>query len=229
LSSLNRPTCRRFSPRSVGRIWGVGKVTGHAFERLGIHTIGELRNLSLDSLNQIFGSSGEHYWRLARGMDDRPVVPDREARSLSHETTFPEDIADVEILRGLLVGFVEQVARRLRRHDLKGRTAELKVRFADFTTISRSLTLPEPTHATQELLAAGLELLTNRLPPRHLPVRLLGFGVSHLDASGTTQQHLFDQPQRERHRELDCVADQITAKFGKQAIRRGARLGRRLE
>ena len=96
------------------------------------------------------------------------------------------------------------------------------MRFADFTTISRSLTLGEPTNVTQELLDAGLELLTNRLPPRHLPVRLLGFGVNQLDGSGKTQQHLFDQPDRERHRELDSVADQIAAKFGKRAIRRGA-------
>src|SRR4029079_10791 len=104
------------------------------------------------------------------------------------------------------------------------RTVELKVRFADFKTISRSLTLAEPSNVTQELLDAAIELLTQRLPPRHLPVRLLGFGVNKLDDSGTSQQQLFDQPNRERHRELDRVTDQITAKFGKLAIRRAARL-----
>jgi DNA polymerase-4 len=122
------------------------------------------------------------------------------------------------------VDLVEQVARRLRHHDLRGRTVDIKVRFADFTTISRSMTLSEPTQTTQDLLDAGLELLTNRLPPRHLPVRLLGFGVNQLDGSGRTQQHLFDQSDREHHRELDTVADQIAAKFGKRAIRRGAGL-----
>jgi DNA polymerase-4 len=211
-------------PLPVGRIWGVGKVTGKVFERLGIRTIGQLRNLSLDSLHEFFGTSAEHYWQLARGIDKRPVVPDREAKSISHETTFAEDIADMDILRAWLVDLVEQVARRLRQHDLRGRTVDLKVRFADFTTISRSATLREPTHATQELLDAGLELLNSRLPPRHLPVRLLGFGVSHLDDSGKTQQHLFEQPDRERSQELDSVADQIAAKFGKRAIRRGAGL-----
>lgn len=211
-------------PLPVGRIWGVGKVTGRAFEKLGITTIGQLRNLSLDSLNELFGASGEHYWNLARGIDNRPVVPDREAKSISHETTFAEDIADMDVLRAWLVDLVEQVARRLRHHDLRGRTVDIKVRFTDFTTISRSLTLGESTHATQELLDAGLELLNNRLPPRHLPVRLLGFGVNHLDGSGRTQQHLFDQSDRERRRELDTVADQIAAKFGKRAIRRGAGL-----
>lgn len=113
---------------------------------------------------------------------------------------------------------------KIAAHGLKGRTIELKVRFADFKTISRSLTLAEPTNVTQELLDAGIELLTQRLPPHHLPVRLLGFGVSKLDDSGTSQQQLFDQPVRERHRELDRVADQITAKFGKLAIRRGTGL-----
>jgi len=211
-------------PLPVGRIWGIGKVTGQVFDQLGIRTIGELRSLSLEKLVELFGASGEHYWRLARGSDNRPVVPDREAKSISHETTFPEDIADIDVLRAWLVDLVEQVARRLRHHDLKGRTVDLKVRFADFTTISRSQTLGEPTNATQELLDAALELLTSRLPTHHLPVRLLGFGVNQLDGTGRTQQHLFDQPDRERHRELDAVADQIAAKFGKRAIRRGAGL-----
>jgi DNA polymerase-4 len=211
-------------PLPVGRIWGVGKVTGQVFERRGIQTIGQLRSLPSETLSQLFGAAGEHYWQLARGIDNRAVVSDREAKSISHETTFAEDIADMEILQAWLVDLVEQVARRLRHHDLKGRTADLKVRFADFTTISRMITLREPTHVTQELLDAGMELLTNRLPSRHLPVRLLGFGVSQLDGSCRSQQHLFDQPDRERHRELDSVADQITAKFGKQAIRRGAGL-----
>ena len=180
--------------------------------------------MPLDTLNDLFGSSGEHYWQLAHGIDNRRVVPDREAKSISNETTFAEDIADMEVLRAWLVDLVEQVARRLRQHDLRGRTVELKVRFADFKTISRSVTLTEPTSITQELLEAGVELLTKRLPSRHLPIRLLGFGVNKFDASVTFQQQLFDRPDRERHNDLDRVADQITEKFGKLAIRRGARL-----
>ena len=211
-------------PLPVGRLWGVGKVTGQVLERLAIRTIGQLRQLPIGKLNELFGSSGEHYWRLAQGIDDRRVVPDREAKSISNETTFSEDISEVEMLRTCLVALVEQVAQRLRRQNIKGRTVELKVRFADFKTISRSLTLREPTNITQELLDAGVDLLTTRLPPRHLPVRLLGFGVSNLDDSGTSQKQLFDQPNQERQRELDRVADQITAKFGKLALRRGTRL-----
>ena len=213
-------------PLPVGRLWGVGKVTGRVLERLAILTIGQLRQMPVETLNDLFGSSGEHYWQLAHGIDDRQVVPDREAKSISNETTFAEDIADMDVLRAWLVELVEQVARRLRHHDIKGRIVELKVRFADFQTITRSLTLAVPTNITQELLAAGVELLTQRLPARHLPVRLLGFGVHKFDDSGRFQQQLFDQPDRERHQELDRVADQITAKFGKLAIRRGARLNK---
>ena len=211
-------------PLPVGRLWGVGKVTGQVFERLSIRTIGQLRQMPINTLNDLFGSAGEHYWQLAHGIDDRRVVSDREAKSISNETTFAADISDMEVLRAWLVELVDQVAQRLRRHDLKGRAVELKVRFADFKTISRSLTLAEPSNVTQDLLDAGMDLLTKRLPPRHLPVRLLGFGVSKLDDSGTSQQQLFDQPDRARHRELDRVADQITAKFGKMAIRRGTGL-----
>jgi DNA polymerase-4 len=210
-------------PLPVGRIWGVGKVTAQAFDGIGIKTIAQLRSLPEEILSQLFGASGEHYWRLARGIDDRRVIPDREAKSISHETTFAEDIDDKQVLRAWLVDLVEQVARRLRHHDLKGRTVEIKVRFADFKTISRSLRLNVPTNVTQELLAAGLELLNHRLPSGHLPVRLLGFGVSQLDG-GKSQQQLFDQPERERQRDLDNVSDRIAARFGKGAIRRGAGL-----
>ncbi len=211
-------------PLPVGRLWGVGKVTGRVFERLAIRTIGELRTMPVAKMEELFGSSGRHFWELAHGIDARPVVPDREAKSISHETTFAADIADAESLRAWLVDLVEQVARRLRRHAIEGRSVELKVRFADFTTITRSLTLSRPTNVTQELLDAGLELLTKRLPPRHLPIRLVGFGVHKLGESGPIQQQLFGEPERERQRELDRVADQIAAKFGKSGLRRGTGL-----
>lgn len=216
-------------PLPVGKLWGVGKVTDQAFERLGIRTIGQLRQMPLATLNDLFGASGEHYWQLANGIDDRRVVPDRKAKSISNETTFAEDIADIDVLRAWLVELVEQVARRLRQHDMKGRTAELKVRFADFQTITRSMTLADSTSITRELLDAGMELLMKHIPARHRPIRLLGFGVSKLDGSGTSQQTLFDQPDRKRHQELDHVADQITAKFGKLGLRRGASLDKRDE
>jgi DNA polymerase-4 len=207
-------------PLPVGRIWGVGKVTEQVFKRFAISTIGQLRQLSLASLNDLFGTSGNHYWQLSHGIDDRPVVPDREAKSISNETTFTEDITELEDLKAWLVTLVEQVSRRLRMHDRLGRTVELKIRFSDFKSLTRSLTLNSSTNITSELLAAGLELLCNRLPKNHLPIRLIGFGVSHLDQPEMMQLQLFDETEREQQRSLDKVADEIAKKFGKHALHR---------
>ena len=156
-------------PLPVERLWGVGKQGSKVFQGLGIRTIGQLRQCPLDLLRARFGSSGEHMWNLAHGRDDRAVVPEREAKSISNETTFEHDISDVEVLRAWLVDLVEQVGWRLRRNGLRGRTVQLKVRFADFSTITRSQTLPEPTDITDELWRPADELLRHRLPAGHLP------------------------------------------------------------
>ncbi len=209
-------------PLPVGRIWGVGKVTSQVFKRFAISTIGQLRQLSRETLRDLFGASGEHYWLLSHGIDNRPVVTDREAKSISNETTFSEDIRDLEDLKAWLVSLVEQVAGRLRDHNRTGRTIDLKIRFSDFKTLTRSLTLSTSTNITSELLEAGIELLCNRLPKDHLPVRLIGFGVSQLDEPGMVQLQLFDQVERKQQRSLDKVADQIAKKFGKHALHRAA-------
>ena len=153
-------------PLSVGRIWGVGKVTGKAFDQLGIKTIGQLRKLSREMLDDRFGKMGGHVWNLARGIDNRAVIPDREAKSISHETTFAKDVEDPEVLRAWLMKLTEQVARRLRRHSLRGRTVQLKIRYDDFTTITRSQSLPAPTDSTDELWRIVSNLLSSRLPKR---------------------------------------------------------------
>ena len=130
----------------------------------------------------------------------------------------------MDVLRAWLVDLTEQVGCRLRRHGLRGRTVQLKVRFADFSLITRSCTLPEPTNITQELWRAADEMLCHRLPAGHLPVRLVGMGVSGLDDTGAIQGLLFDGEERERQSRLDAVADQIKERFGAGAIRRGSRL-----
>jgi DNA polymerase-4 len=213
-------------PLPVERLWGVGKQSSKVFQRLGIHTIGQLRQWPPDVLQSRFGSNGEYLWQLAHGIDDRSVVPDREAKSISHETTFEHDIADMEVLRAWLVDLTEQVGCRLRRNGLRGRTVQLKVRFADFSLITRSQTLPEPTNITQELWRAVDELLCHRLPGGRLPVRLVGMGVSGLDDTGLIQGMLFDREEREKQARLDTVADQLKDRFGTEALRRGSSLER---
>ena len=213
-------------PLPVERLWGVGKQGSKVFQRLGIRTIGQLRRQSMAILKSRFGSQGEHLWQLAHGIDDRAVVPEQEAKSISHETTFEKDIDDLEVLRGWLMDLTEQVSSRLRRHGLRGRSVHLKVRFADFRTITRSVTLPEPTDITQELWQAADRMLCQRLPAGHLPVRLLGMGVGGLDESQLRQGLLFDQDRRQKQAGLDAVTDQIWERFGSSALRRAASLRR---
>lgn len=209
-------------PLPVGRLWGVGRVAGGLLDRLGIRTISQLRSQPVELLRQHFGKSGDQLWELAHGVDDRPVVPDREAKSISHETTFATDVDDMEVLRAWLLELTEQVGRRLRRHQLRGRTVQLKVRFADFSTITRSHTLPEATNVTVELWRAADDLLTQRLPQRRLSVRLLGMGVAGLDSSGQQQRSLFDEPGHQKQVQLDAVADQIRAQYGAAGLGRAA-------
>ncbi|MEK6249054.1 MAG: DNA polymerase IV, partial [Planctomycetales bacterium] len=171
-----------------------------------------------------FGNHGSHLLELAHGIDNRPVVPDREAKSISHETTFATDLDDPEALRAWLLELTEQVARRLRRHALRGRTVEIKVRYSDFRTQTRSRKLPQSTSNTNELWEAVDQLFQSRVPGGCQPVRLLGMQVSNIDRSGVTQGQLFDESDRDSQDKLDKVGDQIRQRFGSQALSRGSTL-----
>ncbi len=212
-------------PLPVGRIWGVGEVTGGVFDRLGIHTIEQLRQRSVETLRQDFGSQGEHFWKLARGIDDRTVVPDREAKSISHETTFATDIADRDLSRAWLLDLTEQIMRRLRRKNERARTVHLKIRFADFRTITRSRTLSSPTDVTAEIWHVAKDLHDAALSGNQLSVRLIGVGVSNFSGDQLVQQTLFDaDPESEEHakqRKLDAVSDAVRNKFGSSSLSKG--------
>jgi DNA polymerase IV len=208
-------------PLPIERIWGVGGKTASVFRKYGICTIRDLRGVTHDTLTALFGNMAEHYASLASGVDARKVVPDRECKSISSETTFSKDIVDRYCLESQLIDLVESVARRLRNHELKGRGIELKLRYSDFSTFSRSMTLREPTDLTDVLLQAGLTLFQTKLPTLQAPVRLLGFGVSQLVSPDTRQLTLFDEDSYAKRERLDSVTDQIKDRFGKAAIQRG--------
>lgn len=207
-------------PLPVGRIWGVGKVTERVFQRLQIHTIGELRERSLEDLTSRFGKMGQQMWSLARGIDKRAVIPDRQAKTISNETTFAVDIEDRELLESWLMELAEQVARRLRAAGLRARTVQIKVRYDDFETVTRNTSVPEPMNSTREVWSLARKMLNGRLPDRPLRVRLLGVGVSNLDRSGETQGKLFEDGPDQDSR-LDGVTDEIRSRFGKDAVVRG--------
>jgi DNA polymerase-4 len=211
-------------PLPVGRLWGVGPAAQQVFAQLGVKTIGQVRQMPVEQLTELFGKTGERLWELAHGIDDRAVVPDREAKSISHETTFAIDIGDREVLRGWLLELAEQVACRLRRQQLCGRTVQLKLRFSDFRTIMRAKTLPEPSNLTQEVCDTAIELLEDALGASRLPVRLLGVGLSGLELNRERQKSLFADDERERESRLDAIRDQIQGRFGSTALQRGSGL-----
>lgn len=211
-------------PLPVSRIWGVGKATGKELDRLGITTIAQLRQQSEAVLQDRFGKFGNHLWRLANGMDDRPVVSDSEAKSISNETTFDSDISKRDTLRAWLMELTEQVCWRLRQQDLFGRTVQIKLRFADFSTITRSHTLPEATQQTKQVWQAVMALFDKAMQSESRRLRLVGVGVSGLSDTAQrpqVQTDMFEQPKDTRQTQLDEVADAIKSRFGSGGIRRG--------
>lgn len=208
-------------PLPVSRLWGVGKVTGKILEKLHIRTIGQLRQLTAESIHQHLGNNGNRLWELAHGIDARRVTPEQYAKSISHEKTFAKDIDDISVLRAWLLELCEQVACRLRRQGLKARTVQIKVRFDDFHTITRVHSLAAPTNVTLELWQAGMSLLDERLPSKTLRIRLLGMGVSNFAQRAQTQLDLFADETHERNSRLDEIADNIKDKFGAASLQRG--------
>lgn len=211
-------------PLPVERLWGVGKVARGRLQAMGIRTIKQLRQSSLETLQRRFGAHGEHLFALANGRDDRRVVAEREAKSISHETTFPTDIDDPEVLRAWLMELTEQVAWRLRRRELRGRTVQLKVRFADFRTVTRARTLPAASDVTGDIWQAASELLDQRLPRPLPPVRLIGVGVGGLEHGRPEQPGLFPDESAEAQTSLDHASDAIRDRFGSRAVGRASRL-----
>ena len=212
-------------PLPVSRVWGVGKATGKELDRLGIKRIEQLRQQSEVVLADRFGKFGSHLWRLANGMDDRPVVSDSEAKSISNETTFDSDINNRDTLRAWLLELTEQVCWRLRQHELYGRTVQIKLRFADFSTITRSHTLVEATHQTKQVWQAVLKLFEHAMQTESRSLRLVGVGVSSLNDEAHRphiQTDMFEQSDDMRQTQLDEVSDAIKSRFGSSGIRRGS-------
>jgi DNA polymerase-4 len=213
-------------PLPVGRLWGVGAKGEKRLHALGLHTVGQLAALPEDVLVGHFGELGRHIGQLARGEDERSVVPDREAKSISTETTFPQDIAHGRVLRVWLLDLVDHLSSRLRHQGLRARTVELKIRSSDFRTRSRAQALPEATSSTDALWQVAGELFERSLTRELLPVRLLGVGVTRLTSDSAVQRGLFEVEVLQRQGALDQAIDAIRGQFGTGAIQRGSLLDR---
>jgi DNA polymerase-4 len=161
------------APLPVRALWGVGPVTAQKLAEIGVTSVGELAKLPEDILGDRFGRNGLAMAHMARGVDERPVVTEHEVKSVSQERTFSRDIADPEGLRQQLRGMSQGVARRLRRKGLAAETVVIKLRYSDFTTLSRQMRLSVPTDDEEEIYHAAWVLL-RRAWQRGRPVRLLG-------------------------------------------------------
>lgn len=199
----------------VRSLWGVGEATHAALESLGVETVGDLAALDTVTLAARLGvSNGNHLAALARGEDPRRVVPDAAAKSISVSETYDTDITSRERVDTELVRLCDRLGGRMRRSGLAGRTISLKVRYSDFTTISRSVTLAHPTHNSHEIRSA-VGLLTPRVDWAR-PVRLLGVEVATLAEPGSPLQLTTGEPGK--WQELADTVEQIRDRYGSAAI-----------
>jgi len=205
-------------PLPISRLWGVGPKTAERLSTLGIGTIGDLATVDTQVLAGAVGQAqAQHLKRLARGEDDRPVQPESEIKSMGHEHTFPTDVADLDQVIAVLLHLAERVGRRLRRAGLYGKTVTLKLRYHDFTTLTRNASLPEPTNLDQVIYQTGKELLLRTYNGQ--PVRLIGISLQNLTSTAMQQLSFLEgQAEKERKARLAQTMDKIKNRFGENSI-----------
>lgn len=216
-------TARFLAPLSVRTLWGVGPKASEALEARGIRTVADVLDTPRDVLDRALGAAmGDRIWHLARGIDAREVDTSRVEKSVGHEETFHDDIGDTAVLRSELRRLADRVGARLRASGWEAATISIKVRFADFTTITRSQTLAEPTAVGQRIGDAAHDLFA--AIDRRLPVRLVGVRAERLRVAGGAALALWDDD--EEWRRVEGALDGAAARFGHGAVTRATLLGR---
>ncbi len=216
------------APLPATALWGVGPKTAEKLSELGMHTIGDIAAWPAADLARRFGQHGDDLARRARGIDDRPIVTERATKSISQETTFARDVTDRALLERTLREQASEIAQKLRREDLMGTTIKLKIRWPDFTTPTRQLTLPQPTDEPEVISEAALRLF-GQIWTSEQAVRLIGVGVSGLGAP-PRQLSLWDVPpaptpeQLARQQRVEAALAAIQARFGVGAVRRASEM-----
>ncbi len=209
------------APLPVEALWGVGPKTAAHLNQSGILTIGDLAARPEPAIAGDLGLIGRELWLRAQGRDDDPVVTEWAAKSVSQETTFAQDVADRQELTRTLRRLADQVARRLRADHLAGTTVKIKLRWTDFTTLTRQATLPQPTDLDNQIYGTALQLFDRAWAPAR-PVRLIGVGVTGLTPAAR-QLELWNEAS-ERERKLVAAVDALRERFGDSVIRRGSSL-----
>ena len=214
-------------PLPIDRLWGVGPRTRSRLKARGLDTIGDVAATPLDDLERWFGTLGAHIHALAHGLDDRAVIPERDAKSIGSENTLDADIIREAAIRPWLLRAADTVARRLRAEGLAARGVRVKLRTSDFRLHTRQAILPSATHASRTIVATAESLLREFDPSA--PVRLVGvaaFELGEADGGEIHQLDLFDAPHRKHDERLDRTLDVVHERFGEGALTRARHLER---
>lgn len=201
----------------VSALWGVGGKTGEVLARMGIRTVADVAATPLSSLKKVLGASGEHVYRLSMGIDPRPVTPTRVEKSIGAEETFSVDTADEELLHRELLRLSHRTASRLRSSGMLARTVALKLRYADFSTVSRSRTVHTPVDSAQLIYQVAMQLLDS-LGPRSMSVRLVGVRAEQLEPAGQTSMQLSLDRRDDNWRAAEQALDRVSQRFGSKTL-----------
>jgi len=210
-------------PLSISRLWGAGKQTQKLLHKMGIDTIGDLAAYPEEVLKKKLGKMGDHFYKLAHGIDNREVRTGESVKSVSNEHTFFKDLKDGPQLRKRISALCEKVGFRLRKHKLAGKTIHLKLRYSDFSTITRNKTISNPTNETEKIYKTITSLFEKNYIDGQA-VRLVGVGVSGFEEITAQQLSIFESVDK-KGRQLDALEDEIRTKFGTKLINRADSLG----
>ncbi|WP_294179070.1 DNA polymerase IV [uncultured Schumannella sp.] len=208
-------------PQPISALWGVGAKTEEQLARLGLRTIGDLAQLPIDTLRHSIGDAGAaRLHELAWGRDPRVIAPGRDEKSVGHETTFETDVVDPSVIHRTLLQLADGVGVRLRRSGVRARTVSLKLRFSDFTTITRSRTLADATDVGRRL-SEEVRALYDAANTARRPVRLVGVRAEQLTGD-LARLSLWDDD--EAWRDAETTVDELNARFGDGSVRSAALL-----
>lgn len=212
------------APLPTDALWGVGAKTAEKLAELGLRTIGDVAVYPLRELERRFGQIGSDLHRRAQGIDHSPVHVSHETKSVSHEETFARDTNDEKELRGVIRDHSQSISRRLRKLELFGSTVKVKLRWPDFTTITRQNTLPEPTDDARQIEKMAVGIFKKHWKSGR-KVRLIGVGVSNL---GPPSRQLvlwdWDPKQAEKQERLQAAIRSLRTRYGEASIRKGSKL-----
>ena len=219
---------KKLWPLPVREMYGIGKQTEQKLMDYAIYKIGDIANSNVEFLKKNFGKYGEELYRLSRGIDNSPVIPNPiyDNKSISRSTTLPQDTNDLEYLKYILMGLAEEVGYEARKSGYKGKTVSISIKYEDFTTVSRQKTVT-PTYLTKDIYTNALALLETNKNKNKL-IRLIGLGLSNLVTDETEQLSIFELVEGEHnaHKEetIEKTIDRIRERFGDNKILRGSML-----